>query len=132
MLREATMQDIKLYSNVLWEMALRPDSCCYPIYYDGIKTKEDLMDSLRESIQSDTQTLLIYEENGIFYGMIGYFRIKEDQYIQLNFCIVQQGIRNAMYALMQHLKENVKSGTVYSGFPEENREAIAFMEENCF
>ncbi len=132
MLREATIQDINEYSDMLWEMAQKPECCCYPIYYDGIKTKADLLASLKGNIENRNKTLFIYEENGIFQGMIGYFEINEDKYIQLNFCIMQQGIRNAMQALMHHLNEKVKGETIYFGFPEENKEALEFMEDNSF
>ena len=132
MFYEATIQDINESIDLLWEMAQKPEYCCYPIYYDGIKTKADMMATLKGNVENGNNTLFIYEENGIFQGMIGYFEIREERYIQLNFCIMQHGTRNAMQALMHHLNEKVKGETIYFGFPEENKEALEFMEDNCF
>jgi len=129
---EATIKDINKSIDLLWEMAQKPECCCYPIYYDGIKTKADMMASLKENVENGNNTLFIYEENGIFQGMIGYFEIREERYIQLNFCFMQHGTRNAMQALMHHLNEKIKGETIYFGFPEGNKEALEFMEDNCF
>lgn len=129
MLRKATRLDIETYGDMIWEMVQKPENCGYPVYYDGIKTKNDMINFLNGSIQGENDKVFIYEANGKVCGIVGYFTIKYDRYIQMNFCSVQYRMKDVLQELWQKIDAD-EEGCVYFGFPGENKEAIAYMEEN--
>lgn len=51
MLRIATEEEITQYADIAYELAMDPTRCGYPVYYDGMKTKEEFISKLWRSLR---------------------------------------------------------------------------------
>ena len=59
MLIKATVEDIKKYGELAYNLALNPAKSCYPTYADGIKTKDDFFNAAERAIAKESHVALI-------------------------------------------------------------------------
>lgn len=132
MLVKATLEDIKEYGEKIFEIAVNPKKSSYPIYFDGIKTKEDFFKAAECAVLQENEEILLFVENKNVEGWISYFWIEEDHYLQLSSCNINCFYRQALMELMDYLNERFKGFTLYFGYPNENKEALQFLHEQNF
>lgn len=132
MLRRATLQDVAEYGDFAYHLALNQTKSCYPIYADGIKSREDFMADAENGIIKENSELLLFFSSEAVEGFIKYEWLSEDNYLQLTMCSIREGTAQALSELLSLLRERFSGYTLYFGFPEENAEAVRFLSENGF
>ena len=70
MLRKAALQDIAEYGDFAYHLALDQTKSCYPIYADGIKSKEDFIADAENGVTKENSELLLFLSDGIVEGFI--------------------------------------------------------------
>lgn len=100
----------------MYELALTPTQVSYPVYYDGIKTKEEFIQNAERALNEENHELVLFILEKV-EGWISYFQIEKDRYLQLECCVVNHSIKQALEELFSYLEEKFKGYTLYFGFP---------------
>lgn len=104
----------------------------YSTYCDGIKTGEMFVERLLKTFGRDTEETLVFENAGAVQGIISYYWIPEDRYVQ-TFCFnINEGTRQALSEFQAYVREQLPGFDLYMGFPVENREAVEYLAGNGF
>ena len=132
MLRKITEHEFEQYIEFAYELAMDLSKASFPIYNDGIKTKELFWEKSRKGLDSEEEEILLYLRDGVVEGWIHFYVIKEDQYIGPQNILVNHGYQEALKELLTYWNEN------YSGYewniylPNQNKEALSFMKQNGY
>ncbi len=129
MLVKAEKERLSLYENRFYEVALKPEETSYPLYTDGIKTKQDF---IRNIHTEEEQLNLFYMEDGEICGLLCLCVIQEEQYVQMNGLYVWKNKRTAVKELLDYLKENYRGYEVYFGLPKENEWVQELLRRDGF
>ena len=76
-------KDFDKYVDFAYELALDPARTFYPVFFDGIKTKEDFIARARKAFSKPEDEILLYQTDGAVEGWLHYYHLPEDHYIQL-------------------------------------------------
>ena len=131
MLRKINKIDFTKYIDFAYELSMNIKKCSYPLYSDGIKTKEDFIKNQSESFNNDDEEILFFELNGEVLGWINYFVIKEDNYIQISCFSIKEHIDTALNEFIDYIKYKFNNYELYLGFPEDNIDANKYLNENA-
>lgn len=131
MLKKATKEEIEELKDSMYEMALKPTQVSYPVYYDGIKTKEEFIKNAERALNEENCELVLFILEKV-EGWISYFWLEDDRYLQLECCVLNHSIKQALAELLTYLEEKFKGYTLYFGFPFENQEAIHYLSMQGF
>ena len=63
-------KDFDKYIDFAYELALDPARCFYPVYFDGIKTKEYFIAKARRAFTRPTEEILLYQADGAVEGWL--------------------------------------------------------------
>lgn len=125
-------KDLDKYIDFAYELAMDPARCSYPVYFDGIKTREDFIARTRRAFTNQDEEILLYQADGAVEGWLHYFCQPEDRYLQLYTCGFRRNTAEALEELAAHLTARYPGCEWIMGFPEENREATAWAEDAGF
>ena len=131
MLKRINETEFNDYIDFAYTLAMNKEKCCYPIYYDGIKTKDDFYNGEKESFQSDDSEILLYIENNTIEGWINYYFIEEDKYIQISTFSINKNTNLALDEFIQYINNKFHGYELYLGFPEDNKEAINYLSSKA-
>lgn len=129
MLRRPTAKEAEQYIDFAYKMALDPERSGYPTFTDGIKTKEDFIETCRYAFTREDRRVLLYMENGSVSGWIQFIIEEEDRYLEMNVFNIAGDIPNALKEFTEYCAENFADYTICMGFPGENRAAIHYLAE---
>jgi len=132
MLVKATYEDIDIYGEFVYSIALDLSRSAYPTYADGITEKEEFFQNMRKSVEYENHELLLYFSENKMEGFISFYWINEDKYLQLHSCNINFGTGQALEELVVYLEERFKKYEWYFGFPKVNTEAVEFLQNNGF
>lgn len=132
MLIPATLDDVEKYCDYIYDIALDQARSCYPIYADGIKTKEDFVRAAKKGVENPEYELLLFVIDEKVEGWLQYFWIPDDSYLQLYACNIHHNTEAALEELILQLDERFPDYTYYFGFPDKNTTAISYLKENGF
>lgn len=132
MLVKATLKDIDTYGEFAYSLALDFSRSAYPTYADGISEKEEFLQNLKKSVERANYELLLYFCEGKMEGIISYYWLEEDKYLQLFMCNINVGTRQALEELIAYLEEKFEGYEWYFGFPKSNEEAIKCLQDRGF
>ena len=121
-------KDFDKFIDFAYELSLDPARCFYPVYFDGIKTKEDFIARARRAFSKPEEDILLYQLNGVVEGWIHYFYLPEDRYLQLYTSCIRQNTPKALEELSSYLAARYPEYDWMMGFPAENREAAVWAE----
>lgn len=124
MLIKPTAQEAEKYIDFAYELALDPSRSGYPTYTDGIKTKEDFVEMCRRGVTKDNREVLLYLENGIVCGWIGFFYEEENRYLQTDVFNIAGDIHRALEEFIEYCAANFTGYDLYLGFPGDNKDVI--------
>lgn len=124
MLIKATKEDIAIYSELAYRLAMNPATSSYPTYTDDIKTKAEFLAAAERAVAEETAELMLFVKDGRVEGWLSYFWLPEDQYLQLDGCSIRCGTQQALEELLARLTAKFPAYTACFGFPGENRAAI--------
>lgn len=132
MLRKLSENEYKQYLDFAYELALDPSKSCYPTYADGLKTRQDFDKMAARAFQRKNNELLLFEEDGQAQGLLQYYALPEDNYVQAQMFSVIANTRQAIEEFVAYLKEHWAGSTLYFGISEANREAVETLESLSF
>lgn len=102
-----------------------PTRSGYPTYTDGIKPKEDFVDTCRWGLARDDREVLLYLEEGEVAGWIQF--LLEDGYLETNIFNIAGSIPRALAEFTDYCEEKYPGSKVCMGFPGENKAAIHYL-----
>ena len=103
MLRNLQPTEFDQYVDFAYDLALDLSQASFPIYNDGVKTKEYFIERSKKGMERDNEEILLYEEDGVVKGWIHYNFIEEDAYIGANNILVQSfWFYNRLGSLYRH------------------------------
>ncbi|MGT2829616.1 hypothetical protein AB6M97_05695 [Streptococcus hillyeri] len=120
MLREATLSDIKRYGDTFYQLGLNPLTSGYPAYFDGTKTKDDFERLLMRRLEHENSRLLIAEFEGQVEGIIGYFYLPDDKYLQVDLLNLSYHADIHLTELVEHLESHFKDFQILFGIDARN------------
>lgn len=132
MLKKLQTEEFEKYADWAYNLALDRTRSCYPTYSDGIKTKQDFIESAQEAFNSESDEILLFYIDGKLSGYIHYYFLKEDNYIGIHSFNIEQGTNIALKEFEQLCHAKYYGYDLYMGFSEENTETILYFKENGY
>ncbi len=132
MLRKIKAYEFDRYAEFAYRLAMEPACSGFPLYTDGIKTKEDFLERSRRGLCREEEELLLFEREGNVQGWVHYYVIKEDCYIGICSLLIGDGQESALEELMAYWKQRFPGYEWSMYFPEENRAALSFMSRRGY
>ena len=132
MLIECSKNELMKNMDFAYELALDPSKSGYPTYRDGIKTKSMFVERRLKAFERETEQILLFLYDGAVRGLIHYYRIPDDRYLQtIAFCI-SEATEQALSEFLSFIGERFKGYDVFMGFPAENQEAVKYLSKRGF
>lgn len=132
MLTHLKEEQFDQYIDFAYALALDPARSGYSAYFDGIKTREDFIESAKFAMDHPDRGVLLYHLDGQVEGWIQYYILPEDRYAGLSACCIRRGTADALSEVTAYLSERCPGYEFSPGFPAANREAAAYLESAGF
>lgn len=132
MLRICSKQEYKQYVDFVYEIALDPSKSGYPIYSDGIKTKDMFLSRSERVFSRDTEAILLFEYDGIVEGWIHYYVLPEDKYISTVSFNILSHTEEALREFLELIHKQYKDYELYLGYPMDNVKAVNYLSAHGF
>ncbi len=132
MLLECSKNELEKYIDFAFELALDPSKSGYPTYLDGIKTKAMFVERLLEAFDSKEEQILLFVYDGSVQGLIHYYWIPDDRYLQTNAFCIKEAAEQALSEFLSFVSERFKGYDVFLGFPAENKKAVDYLSGRGF
>ena len=111
-----------------YELALDPARSGYPVYYDGMKTREDFVSRTRKALERPGEDVLLFVENGEVEGLIAFEHPEEEHYLHTFIFSIRRDTGTALAEFVGYCRERWPGFLLDLGFPAENVEAIGWLE----
>lgn len=121
-------KDFDKYIGFAYELSLNPAKTSYPAYFDGVKTKEEFVESARASFTCPDEEILLYLENGEAEGWIHCYTIPKERYVGQVSCSFRHGASAALDEYAAYLAERYPGYDWEMSFPAANREVLDWLE----
>ena len=132
MLVKATKEDIEQYMDFAYSLAMDQTKSGYPLWSDGVSTKEEFVERVWRSYESEDRDILLFLVDGAIEGWIQFFYIVEDRYLQTNGFLINSHTEQALTEFLEYAHVHFPGYDLYLGFPKRNIDAIsALQKENC-
>lgn len=128
MLKPATEDNIRAYLPQAYALALDPARSGYPSYLDGIKTRTDFEKTVWRGMQEPEETVLLFQCCGKTDGLIQFFAILEDRYLQTEIFNISGDTAQALAEFEEYCTAHFPGYSLYLGFPGENVQARHYLE----
>ena len=132
MLRECSREEFYQYTDFAYNLALDLKKSGYPTYCDGIKTKEMFIERSLKAFERDDEQMLLFLCEGEVQGLIHYYWISEDRYLQTNLFNINGAANQALSEFLTYVGERFSGYDLFMGFPAENRAAVEFFSGQGF
>ena len=110
-----------------YDLALDLSKSGYPTYRDGIKTKQMFVERLVKTFERDDEQLLLFVHDGAVRGLIHYYRLPDDRYLQTDAFCIHEATEQALSEFLSFIGERFRGYDVYLGFPAENQRAVDYL-----
>ncbi|MDE7222547.1 MAG: hypothetical protein K2O34_02045 [Acetatifactor sp.] len=132
MLRKINEDLWREYVNYAYELSLQPEKTSYPVYYDGIKTKEDFIRRTEKSSSIEDEEILLYEDEEKICGWIHFYYLKEDNYLSTVSMSFSAHMERGLEEFLAYVTDKYPGCEIWLGFPEENRQALSWLAKQGF
>ena len=132
MLRICTEKEFDRYVDFAYGLALDPEKSGYPTYCDGIKTKAMFVERSLKAFERETEQMLLFEHEGEVQGLIHFYWIPEDRYLQTNCFNINRMPEQALAEFLAYVSERFHGYDLFMGFPAANHAAVQFFAEHGF
>lgn len=132
MLRKIETTEFEELVEFAYEVSQDLSKTSFPVYTDGIKTKQDFLLRSRDGIQREGEEILVFQKNGQVEGWVHYFTIPSAKYIVMCNMSIRSGYAEAFAELLEYWKQEYPGYLWSVYFPEENQEIAAFMKEHHY
>ena len=127
MLRTCSKEEFEEYIDFAYELALDLTKSGYPTYCDGIKTKPMFIERALKAFDREDEQTLLFELEGEAQGLIQYFWIPEDHYLETCLFLINRETEQALSEFLSYAGERFKGYDLFMGFPADNRAAVSFL-----
>ncbi len=132
MLVKATKKDIERHMEFAYSLAMDQTKSGYPLWSDGVSTKEEFAERVWKSYESEDRDILLFVVDGVTEGWIQFFYIAEDRYLQTNGFLINSHTERALTEFLEYAHGRFPGYDLYLGFPKRNTDAIsALQKRNC-
>ncbi|MCR5663732.1 MAG: hypothetical protein K6G17_02520 [Oscillospiraceae bacterium] len=90
------------------------------------------VERLLKAFDREDEQMLLFVRDGAVQGLIHYFWIPEDRYLQTNAFCIKEGTEQALSEFLSFVGERFKGCDAYLGFPAENQKAVKYLSERGF
>ena len=132
MLLECSKNDFEKYTDFAFELALDLSKSGYPTYRDGIKTKDMFVERLLKTFDRQDEQMLLFVYEGEVQGLIHYYWIHDDRYLQTNAFCINEATEQALSEFLSFVGERFQGYDVFFGFPAENQKAVDYLSGRGF
>ncbi|MCR5683193.1 MAG: hypothetical protein K6G29_12160 [Clostridiales bacterium] len=132
MLLECSKTEFENHIDFAFELALDLTKSGYPTYRDGIKTKAMFVERLLRAFEREDEQMLLFIHDGAVQGLIHYYWIADDRYLQTNAFCIKEATEQALSEFLSFLGERFKGYDVFLGFPAENQKAVDYLSRRGF
>lgn len=127
MLSIVDKQSFLKHADYFYGLTENKANSAFPLYCDGIKSKEIFLNTAKKSFERKDEMLLIYEKDGEIKGLFQIFFSEENKYVGLQIAVAENDFKDAFEELISSLYADFK-GFIFSFYlPEENKETIDFL-----
>ena len=130
MLVKATREDIEQYMDFAYLIALDQTRSGYPLFSDGVSTKEQFVNHVWKGYENDDRDILLFMIDGVMEGWIQFFYIEQDRYLQTNGFLINKNTEQALAEFMEYAGVHFAGYDLYLGFPRRNSRAITFLQKH--
>lgn len=132
MLTKLKKKDFAKYIDWSYNLALDISHSSFPTYSDGVKSKQDFINTALRSFSDTNREILLFIHDGKVCGWINYYFLPEDKYVGLEAFNTENNTKIALKEFENYCKSRFKGYSLYLGFSTENKEAVAFFNENGY
>lgn len=132
MLKKITKEELKNIETKFYFLSQKPASTCYPVFYDNIKSSLDFEQHIHKSFNNKDSLLFAFKHNNEICGLIQFFVIKLDLYLQLDLFLVEKYKEEALEDLLTYIQRVYPAYNLYFGFPSENTDCINYLLLHSF
>lgn len=111
-----------------YELALDPARSGYPVYFDGMKTREDFVSRTRKALERPGEDVLLFVEGGEAEGLIAFEHSEEEHYLHTFTFSIRRDTGTALAEFVDYCRTRWPGFTLDLGFPAENGEAISWLD----
>ena len=129
MLRLIQESEFDRYIGFAYELALDPARSGYPVYYDGMKTKEDFINRTRKSLERPGEDILLFEVDGEAEGVIAFEHQERERYLHAHVFSIRRDTGRALAEFVDYCRERWPGFDLDLGFPAEHVEALGWLDE---
>lgn len=129
MLVKATKEDIEQHMDFAYSLALDQTKSGYPLWSDGVSTKEEFVDFVWKSYRNDNREILLFVIDGAVEGWIQFFYIEQDRYLQTNGFLINKNTEQALTEFLEYACAHFTGYDLYLGFPKRNTNASSFLQK---
>ena len=128
MLIPLNASEFDAYIDFAYGLALDPARSGYPVYFDGMKTREDFVSRTRKALDRPTEDVLLFEEDGEVEGLIAFEHPEEEHYLHPFIFSIRRDTGTALAEFVDYCRERWPGFTLDLGFPAENVEATGWLD----
>ena len=132
MLRQLSQDEYMQYLDSAYELALDMSRSCYPTYADGLKTRADFNAHAARSFDRDDYTMLLYEQDGAPLGLIQFYVMDDDRYIQPDIFCIKRDYGRAVREFVEYLHMRFPGYELHFGVSRTNTGAVEALESLDF
>lgn len=132
MLKKINNDEINKYIDFAYSLAIDQTRSSYPLFTDLIKQKEDFIKHAKKCSSYSEYETLLFIYNDELEGLIQYFIITEDKYLQLCGFNIKSRTEEGLKEFLKYIQNNYNDFDFYFGFPEVNIKATSFLKNNGF
>ena len=132
MLRLCSKEEFDQYVDFAYDLALDVTKSGYPTYCDGVKTKEMFIERSLKAFDRETEQMLLFELEGEVQGLIHYYWIPDDLYLDTCLFLVNKETEQALSEFLTFARERFPGYDLFLGFPADNHAAVSFLAGQGF
>ncbi len=130
MLVKAAKEDIERYMDFAYSLAIDQTKSGYPLWSNSVSTKEEFVERVWKGFRRDDEEILLFVVNGSVEGLIQFFYIEKDRYLQTNGFFINSNTEQALTEFLKYACEHFAGYDLYLGFPKRNTDAITFLQKS--
>lgn len=129
MLRKGSWEEIEQNLDFAYSLAMDQTRSGYPLYADGIKTREDFVQSVKKCFSDENSEVLLFELEGRVEGLIQFYYLAEDRYLQTEGFSIARHTDTALAEFLDYARVHFSGYELYLGFPKRNAVAGSFLRK---
>lgn len=132
MIHKITKSEFDKYVDYIYAISSDLSRSVFPIYADGVKTKEFFYTKSKKGLTQTGEEILLYDQGGSVQGWIHYYFIESDKYLGLSSMLIKSDFGKALSELFQYWRERFGEYSWCFYLPSDNVEGLDFMKKNGF